>query len=386
MLGLSNRGKISAFLAMDVMREAHAKTRAGENICHMEVGQPGSRAPRVVREKAKKALDEELIGYTEGLGMPALRERIAQHYKESYATDISPEQVVITTGSSAGFILSFLATLDAGDKVAITSPGYPCYREILKALDLQPVFLKVGFENQWCPTQSQLNNAVQNEGVKAILLASPSNPTGVVMEDEKIANLARYCHENAVWCLIDEIYHGLIYDKSVKTAAGLNEATLVLNSFSKYYCMTGWRIGWVIVPKRLVRRFEKLNQHLFISAPSLSQTAALAAFDAREELEAIKAGYARNREILLNGLEEVGIKRCAPADGAFYVYADMSDFTNNSLDLSKYLLETHGIAACPGIDFDEIEGKYMMRFSYAGPELEITQAVERLKATPLKTK
>jgi len=384
MVVLSNRGKISPFLAMDVMREAHAKTRAGEQICHMEVGQPGTPAPRLVRERAKKAIDQDLIGYTEALGVPALRERIALHYKESYAANIAPEQVVITTGSSAGFILAFLATLDAGDKVAITSPGYPCYREILKALDLEPVFLTIGFENQWCPLQSQIDNAVQNEGVKAILLASPSNPTGVVMEDEIIANLSHYCHANGVWCLIDEIYHGLIYDKSVKTAAGLNEATIVLNSFSKYYSMTGWRIGWMIVPKGLVRALEKLNQHLFISAPALSQTAALAAFDAREELEAIKAGYARNRDILVNGLLEAGIKRCAPADGAFYVYSDMSAFTENSLDFSKHLLETHGIAACPGIDFDGKDGKYMMRFSYAGPEAEIIQAVERLKARPLR--
>lgn len=378
----SKRGDIAAFLAMDVMREALIKTRAGVDICHMEVGQPGTPAPLLVRQRAHKALDEELIGYTEALGLPALRERIARHYQDYYGTAISAEQVVITTGSSAGFLFAFLGTLDVGDRVAIARPGYPCYREIIKALDLEPCYLPLGFENNWSPKLDEISQLIEEKGVKAILLASPSNPTGVVLDDQLVKDIAALCAAKGVWFFMDEIYHGLIYDRDVRTAAGINDATIVLNSFSKYYCMTGWRIGWMIVPHNLVRQIEKLSQHLYISAPTLSQFAALAAFDATDELEVIKATYKRNREILMNGLLSAGIKRLAPADGAFYIYADMSEFTDDSLAFSKGLLESHGIAACPGLDFDEEQGRYMMRFSYAGDEGQVLKAVQRMKAKP----
>ena len=380
---LSRRGAIGAFLAMDVMRTARAKSRAGEHICHMEVGEPGTPAPLRVRERAKQQLDEGLVGYTEALGLPDLRARIAQHYDDQYGVFVDPEQVVITTGSSAGFVLSFLATLDAGDKVAMMRPGYPCYREILKALDLIPVDLPVGFETGWQPRLADVEVAIEREGVKAILLASPANPTGVVLEDAFITEVGALCATHGVWLMMDEIYHGLVYEKATMTAAGLNDRVIVLNSFSKYYSMTGWRIGWMIVPPTLMRPLEILNQHLFISAPSLSQVAAEVAFDAGDELEAIKVGYQRNRAVLQAGLSEVGLDRMAPLDGAFYAYVDVSDFTEDSLGFSTFLLETYGIAACPGLDFDPVQGHLMMRFSYAGREAEILEAVQRLKNRPL---
>ncbi len=392
MRDLSARGDIAAFLAMDVMREAKAKSLAGAHICHMEVGQPGTKAPQLVRERAKRAIDGEKLGYTEALGIWPLRERIARHYKEKYDADVGAEQVVITTGSSAGFVLAFLATLDVGDAVAIMRPGYPCYREILKVLGLKVVDLPVGFDNGWVPTEAQVSEAISRHGVKAVLFASPANPTGAVVPPAALEAISNLLRARGVWLLADEIYHGLVYEAASPTAANLNgsggaerypEHVIILNSFSKYYSMTGWRVGWMVVPPRLVRRMEKLNQHLFISAPALSQEAAVAAFDAVEELEAIKGQYARNRDILTEGLVAAGIDRFAPPDGAFYVYADMSKFTDDSLGFSARLLADYGIAASPGVDFDNVDGRYMMRFSYAGAEGEVIEAVHRLKARPL---
>ena len=385
MTEFSRRSRVAPFLAMDVMREAREKSRAGEVVSHMEVGQPGFPAPQLVRDRARQALDEDLIGYTEALGLPALRARIASHYSQAYGNEISADQVVVTTGSSAGFVLSFLACLDAGDKVLIAQPGYPCYREILKALDLEPVFLPLGFENNWQPSLVDIEAGIE-AGARAVLLASPANPTGVVLDDELIDQIGALAAAKKVWFFMDEIYHGLLYDRTSKSAAGLNERTVVLNSFSKYYCMTGWRVGWMVVPEAMTRVMEKLSQHLYISAPALSQIAATAAFDARPELEAIKQVYKINREILLAGLQVAGIYRHAPADGAFYIYADVSDFTDDSLAFSQTLLHEYGIAACPGVDFDAVAGGRMMRFSYAGSTGGIEEAVARLTARPLPRK
>lgn len=384
MISLSKRGKIESFLAMDVMREAGDLEDSGASICHMEVGQPGTPAPFLVRERAKEALDDELIGYTEALGQRSLRERIAQHYKENYDVSIEADQVIVTTGSSAGFILSFLATLDAGDHVAITRPGYPCYREILKALDLIPVEMPVGFHNDWMPSLDDMTQAIEEHDIKAILLASPTNPTGVVFEQDRLKSLVDMAGRRGIWFFSDEIYHGLTYESKADTALSFveqgDQPVIILNSFSKYYSMTGWRIGWMVVPKDLVRRMEKLNQHLFISAPGLSQIAATAAFDASDELEGLKKQYTRNREILTNGLIAAGFGRFAPPDGAFYVYVDVGDFTSDSLEFSKLLLREHGIAASSGLDFDRVDGGGMMRFSYAGTEADVIEAVKRLQA------
>ena len=384
MISLSKRGKIESFLAMDVMREAGELSSNGASICHMEVGQPGTPAPLLVPELAKKAIDEDLIGYTQALGRLELRERIARHYLETHDVSIDPAQVIITTGSSAGFVLSFLAILDAGDRVAITRPGYPCYREIIKALDLEPVEIAVGFHNNWVPSLEEVQGAIERRGVKAILLASPANPTGVMVKSSQLRALVNLAHEHSVWFFSDEIYHGLTYDEKADTALSFvqepEQQLIILNSFSKYYSMTGWRIGWMVVPKNLVRRMEKLNQHLFISAPALSQIAGEVAFDAKEELEEIKAQYQRNRDILADGLAMAGFGHFAPPDGAFYIYVDVSDFTDDSLAFSRQLLQNQGIAASSGLDFDPVGGNIMMRFSYAGSEEDVREAVQRLKS------
>lgn len=388
MIDPSNRSDISAFMAMDVLRNAKLRQQQGEAICHMEVGQPGGAAPRLVRERAKAMIDSDVLGYTEALGITALRERISLHYADTYGLNISSEQVVITTGSSAGFMLSFLATLDVGDRVAIMEPGYPCYREIIKVLGLEAVPLPIGFETGWVPDIHDVREAIETKGVKALLFASPANPTGAVVGNDDLSEIIELTARHKVWFFSDEIYHGLTYGTMPRTAAGqgsqLNDHVIVLNSFSKYYGMTGWRIGWMVVPPRLTRVIEKLNQHLFISAPTLSQHAAIAAFEAVDELEEIKAQYMRNRVCLLEGLDAAGIKRFAPPDGAFYVYADVSDFTDDSFLFSQRLLETYGIAACPGGDFDPVQGHKMMRFSYAGSAPEVEEAARRLAARPLK--
>lgn len=397
MVDLSSRSEIAAFLAMDVLRDAKLRSQRGEDICHMEVGQPGGGAPRLVRERAKEVIDSDLIGYTEALGIAPLRERISRHYMEAYGAAVTPDQIIITTGSSAGFLLSFLATLDVGDRVAIMQPGYPCYREIISVVGLEAEPLSIGPDTFWVPDYSAVERAIIENNVKALLFASPANPTGAMIGNDEMQAIIELTRRHNVWLFSDEIYHGLTYGAPPVTAActsranpdkldknwAANDHVIVLNSFSKYYSMTGWRIGWMVVPPALTRVMEKLNQHLYISAPTLSQHAAIAAFDAVDELEEIKAHYKRNRECLMTGLSEAGLGQFAPADGAFYIYTDVSHFTDDSLAFSGRLLDEYGIAACPGLDFDPVHGHHMMRFSYAGSCDEVEEAVRRLKARPL---
>ncbi len=379
-LGPSLRSAIGAFVVMDVMREANARQAAGGDIVHMEVGQPGTPAPRLAREAAAREIGTSALGYTDALGLPALRERIALHYRDAYNVGVSPERIVVTTGSSAGFLLAFLALLDPGDGIAMPQPGYPCYRQIARVLGLKPVYLPARAESRFMPTAEDAAAALRERRARAVLLASPANPTGAMLQAADLGRLAHTARDCGGWFISDEIYHGLSYAGAAQTALAFSDDAIVINSFSKYYSMTGWRIGWMAVPERLVRVFERLAQNLYISPPAVSQVAALAAFDAVEELESYKAVYARNRDMLLNELPRAGFDRLAPADGAFYLYADASALTADSEAYLQRMLRETGVAATPGIDFDEEEGRHFIRFSYAGQFDRMREAARRLQA------
>ncbi|MCB8820628.1 pyridoxal phosphate-dependent aminotransferase [Microvirga rosea] len=371
--------RVASFLAMDVLSAAAAKERRGESVIHMEVGQPSAPAPRAAREAAKAALEHGRIGYTEALGVAPLRERIARHYRDAYGVSIAPERVIVTTGSSAGFVLAFLSLFDPGQRIAITAPGYPAYRNILEALDLQPVVIPLTKADGWIMTAQAVERAHAEKPLHGILAMSPANPSGTMIGREALRQLGETCRRLGLWFVSDEIYHGLTYGEAATTALESDDDAIVINSFSKYYCMTGWRIGWIVVPERLVRPIERLAQNLYISPPYLSQVAALAAFDAADELEAVKAGYARNRAMLLQELPGLGITEMHPVDGAFYIYADIARFTNDSIGFSKRMLEEAGVAATPGLDFDSAEGAHYLRFSFAGSEQDCREAIQRLR-------
>ncbi|MGO9173730.1 MAG: pyridoxal phosphate-dependent aminotransferase [Rhodomicrobium sp.] len=376
----SARSGIGAFVVMDIMREASARQAAGEDIIHMEVGQPGTPAPRLVREAVIREIGRSPLGYTDALGHPALRERIAQHYREAYKLDVSPARIVVTTGSSAGFVLAFLALLDPGNGIALPQPGYPCYRQIARVFGLRPVYLPARAETRFMPSPEHLRLALSDGAARAVLLASPANPTGAMLSAAELASLVQVARDAQGWFISDEIYHGLTYAAPAATALSFWDEAIVINSFSKYFSMTGWRIGWMVVPERLIRVFERLAQNLYIAPPSVSQAGALAAFDAKEELEAYKAVYAKNRDMLLNELPEAGFGKLAPADGAFYLYADIAHLTGDAEDFVRRMLAEIGVGATPGIDFDEEEGRHFVRFSYAGTFENMAEAARRLRA------
>ena len=370
---------VAPFLAMDMLREAGSLGAAGADIVHMEVGQPSGLPPKLVAEAAERALRSDQIGYTEAKGLPALRQRIAAHYAEAYGVSVDPEQVVVTTGSSGSFVLAFLAAFDAGANVALASPGYPAYRNIFKALGINVVDIPTSAADRWAPTVDAVRELVTNGGVEGLLVASPGNPTGTMLKPETLAALAETCSQNGTWFISDEIYHGLEYAVPIATALTTSRDAIVINSFSKYYCMTGWRIGWMIVPPSLIRTAEVLSQSLYISAPTLSQHAAIAAFDAIEELEQRKAVYAGNRELLLDALPQLGIEDFSPVDGAFYIYADVGRFTNDSFAFAQKMLSEIGVATTPGADFDPERGHRYLRLSFAGSRGEMEKAVSRLR-------
>ncbi len=379
---LPSRSKIDPFIVMDVMGEANARAAGGEDIIHMEVGQPGTPAPRAARERAQAALANERLGYTEALGLPALRERIARYYGERYGFDVAAERIVVTSGSSAGFVLAFLAILAPGEEVLLPSPGYPCYRQILKALGNRATLVETGPEGRWMPTAADARAHIGRaggEGAAALLLASPNNPTGTMVESARLDGLARACRKNALWLVSDEIYHGLEYATPAMTALQSWDAAIVVNSFSKYFSMTGWRVGWLVVPEGLVRTIERLAQNLYISPPAISQIAALGAFDAMDELETIKAGYGSNRALLLNELPAAGLDAILPADGAFYLYIDVSGLAADSAAFARSMLKEIGVAITPGIDFDPDRGQRYVRLSYAGPQADCREAAARIK-------
>ena len=374
----SGRSDVPPFMVMDVMAAAARIEAAGGHVIHMEVGQPAASAPKTAILAAHAALDAGRIDYTSALGTPSLRERIARHYRESYGVTVDSARIVVTTGSSAAFILAFLAMFEPGDRVAVTVPGYPPYRHILTALGCEPVLIETSSETRHALTGEALLAAHRKAPLKGVLVGSPANPTGTMMSREALSGLISAAESAGIRFISDEIYHGLDYAFPAVTAAELSAKAMVINSFSKYFCMTGWRVGWMVVPDALVRPIERLQQNLAISVPTLSQIAAEAAFDGAAEMEEIKRGYLENRRILIEGLPRAGLTKFLPADGAFYLYADVSDFTSDSFKFASEMLEKAHVAATPGVDFDPVHGRQFIRFSYARSAEEMREAVERI--------
>ena len=376
-LKVAQRGRISPFIVMDVVRAANAQAADGSEVLHLEVGQPATKAPQPVLDAAKRALDDSLIGYSDAFGLPELRQALAGHYAALYGVELDPARIAATPGSSGGFLLAFLAAFEPGDRVALAAPGYPAYRNILQALDVEAVLLETDLEHRYQPTPDLLQGAGRLDG---LIVASPSNPTGTVLDRAALRALVDYCAAEGIRLVSDEIYHGITYEERATSALELTDTAIVINSFSKYFCMTGWRLGWMVLPEDLVRPVECLAQNFFVAAPTLSQHAAVAAFDCRPELDARVAAYARNRSLLLERLPHAGFERLAPADGAFYLYADAGRLTNDSPALCARILKETGVALTPGVDFDPARGHRFVRFSFAGSEGDMRAACDRLIA------
>ena len=374
---VARRAEIPPFLVMEVMRAANEHEAAGDDVRHLEVGQPGTGAPEGVAAAAAALVGREVLGYTEALGRPELRAAIAEHYRAFYGLEVAPERIVVTTGASGGFVLAFLAAFDPGDRVALALPGYPGYRHIASALGLEPVTLEAGPATRFQPSVELLDAA--GGEIDGLIVASPSNPAGTMLAPDELARLARACGERGIRLVSDEIYHGIAFGTKAATAAAFSDDAIVINSFSKYFSMTGWRLGWMIVPEDLLRPVECLAQNLFISPPTLSQLAAVEAFGCYDELDANVARYARNRELLLEELPKAGFDSLAPADGAFYIYADVSRLTNDSPAFCRRMLAEVGVAATPGVDFDPVRGNAFVRFSFAGATEDMAEAARRLR-------
>ncbi len=387
--GPAVRAGIEPFHVMKVWAAAARRAERGEPVFNLAAGQPSTPAPSTVLKAAHIALDERILGYTEALGIPALRSAIAGHYRDRYGLDVDPGQVVVTTGSSGGFLLAFLSAFDAGDRVALSRPGYPAYRNLLAALGCEVVDLPCGPQTRFQPTVAMLADL----DVAGLVVASPANPTGTMLSSAELAGLARHCADRGIRMVSDEIYHGIAFGDG---SAGLGSTSsarprqasawatdrsgFVVNSFSKYFSMTGWRIGWLLVPEDLVGAVDALAGNLAICPPAPSQYAALAAFDAYDECDGHVARYAANRELLIGGLRALGIDRLTPADGAFYAYADVSHLTNDSEALCWDLLQRVGVATAPGRDFDPIDGRRYLRMSFAGSAETIRGALDGLAA------
>ncbi|UWQ20226.1 pyridoxal phosphate-dependent aminotransferase [Jannaschia sp. W003] len=371
--GVSGRSAVDPFIVMDVMERARAAEAAGRSVIHMEVGQPGTPAPAAARAALAREMERGSLGYTVALGLPELRARIARLYAEWYGVDLDPHRVVVTAGSSAAFLLAFTALFDAGDQVGLGLPGYPSYRQILRALSLKPVGIETRSEDRFQP------RAADMAGLDGVIVASPANPTGTMLDTDALRALIEGAREAGAHFVSDEIYHGIQYGGRAVSALEISDDVTVINSFSKYFSMTGWRIGWMVVPEAHVRTYERLAQNMFICAPHASQIAALHAMDAEGELQANRAVYAENRRLMLEGLPHAGFDRIAPPDGAFYVYADVSHRTDDSLSLAGRILDEAGVAVTPGLDFDPGRGAGTLRFSYARATEDICEGLERLR-------
>ena len=371
----SKRSNVDPFIVMDVMEAARIAESSGKKIIHMEVGQPGTPAPKLARENLKKEINNNNLGYTVTLGLPELRKKISKLYGDWYNLDLNPERIIVTTGSSGAFILSFSSLFDAGDRVGIGSPGYPSYRQILKSNNLIAVDIQTEIQNKFQPVPDDI---IKNK-LNGLLVASPANPTGSMLDKKSLENLIYTAKENNVSFISDEIYHGIQYENDAVTALEITDECYVINSFSKYFSMTGWRIGWMIVPEDHIRQVERLSQNLFICPPHASQVTALAAIDAKDELEQNIYVYRKNREILLKELPKSGFKTFSPPDGAFYIYVDISEFSNDSLKFCNDILKQAGVAITPGLDFDQKRGNSTIRFSYARSTEDILEGAKRIK-------
>jgi len=371
----SSRGQVDPFIVMDVMEAARAAEAAGRHIIHMEVGQPSTPAPAGARKALAAMLEKDALGYTVALGLPELRRGIAALYRRWYGVDLNPERVVVTPGSSGAFLLAFSALFDAGDRVALGAPGYPSYRQILRAMSVTPVDILTQPENRYQPVPSEIPADVQG-----LIVASPGNPSGTMLGRPELAALMQAAAERGLGFVSDEIYHGLHYEDRAVSALEIGDEAYVINSFSKYFSMTGWRVGWMVVPEDHIRTVERLAQNMFICPPHASQVAALAALDCVEELEANRAVYVANRALMLAGLPKAGFDRIAPPDGAFYIYADVSGLTQDSRAFAAEILEKAGVAVTPGLDFDPARGHTTLRFSYARQTADIEEGLARLAA------
>ncbi len=379
-LQVAQRANVPPFYVMDLLAAAQKRAETHGDLCNLVAGQPSTGAPKPVREEAKRLLDRELLGYTTATGIAPLREAIARHHRDRSGIEVSAEDVVVTTGSSGGFLLAFLSAFEAGDRVVMARPGYPCYRNVLTALGIEVVEIDCGPETRFQPTLAQLQEI---EGpIHGLVIASPANPTGTMIDPDQLAQIAAWCGATGVRLISDEIYHGITYaDEATASSWQTDRSGVVFGSFSKYFSMTGWRLGWMLVPDDLKRPVDVLTGNFTICPPALSQYAAVAAFtpESYAELDGHVARYATNRRLLLDGLQGLGVTKLAPADGAFYVYADIAHLTDDSMAWCHQTLAETGVAITPGIDFDTVEGHHFVRMSFAGAAAEIDEALSRLR-------
>lgn len=375
-LKVAKRSTVDAFRVMDVMRAAQDAEQAGRAVYHLEVGQPGTPAPLAAREAVKTALDSQTLGYTMALGIDELRQGISVLYKEWYDAEVPASQIAVTQGASGAFALAFLTAFDEGDSVALATPGYPCYRNILNALGLNAVEIMTGPETHYQPTVEALS--ALSGSIDGLIIASPSNPTGSMLSPEDFTEISNWCRDNDVRLISDEIYHGLTYGTPETTAVAVNPDAIVINSFSKYFSMTGWRVGWLVMPEDMMRPLERLQGNMTICTPAVSQIAALGALQASEELDALKEGYRRNRTVLQQALIDGGVSEISSPDGAFYLYANVSHLTDDAVQLCSRILEETGIAITPGADFDTKRGQNFIRLSYCTDEQSVLTAAALL--------
>ena len=371
----SKRSNVDPFIVMDVMESARKAEANGKHVIHMEVGQPGTPAPKRAKQFISDEISNNDLGYTVTLGLPELRNRISKLYGDWYNIDLNPDRIIITTGSSGAFILSFAALFDVGDRVGIAAPGYPSYRQILKSQDLIPIDIFTELQNKFQPIPKD----IKENNLNGLLVASPANPTGSMLDKKKLEELINTAHENELSFISDEIYHGIQYENNPTSALEISNECYVINSFSKYFSMTGWRVGWMIVPEDHVRQVERLSQNLFICPPHVSQLTALSAMDAKEELNTNVEVYKKNRSILLEELPKAGLNKFSPPDGAFYIYIDISEYSKDSLNFCKEVLDKAGVAITPGLDFDQKRGNSTIRFSYARSTEDIIEGANRIK-------